>query len=200
MNAIRRRRRDGGRPAWFHANAHTRAGRGTGAGRGGGGRTEPRRSAPGGRPLSAAARRARNHGARNFRCRRRAAAEGVTSLKVGERGLRAAAGRRLCGICVGFRRVRLPIPKASPLATPAACRKRYFTVWTNVFDSARLKTGETFLVHGGSSGIGTAAIQLCMRAATRCSRRRATRKMRAHARVSAPRARSTTARRISSPW
>jgi NADPH:quinone reductase len=36
----------------------------------------------------------------------------------------------------------------------------YFTVWSNVFDAARLQPGETFLVHGGSSGIGTAAIQL----------------------------------------
>ena len=36
----------------------------------------------------------------------------------------------------------------------------YFTVWSNVFDTVRLKPGETFLVHGGSSGIGTAAIQL----------------------------------------
>ena len=43
---------------------------------------------------------------------------------------------------------------------PAALPEVYFTVWSNVFDVARLQPGETFLVHGGSSGIGTAAIQL----------------------------------------
>ena len=43
---------------------------------------------------------------------------------------------------------------------PAALPEVYFTVWSNVFDIARLQPGETFLVHGGSSGIGTAAIQL----------------------------------------
>ena len=37
----------------------------------------------------------------------------------------------------------------------------YFTVWTNLIDTARLKPGESVLIHGGSSGIGTAAIQLC---------------------------------------
>ena len=37
----------------------------------------------------------------------------------------------------------------------------HFTVWTNLMDSARLKPGETVLIHGGSSGLGTAAIQLC---------------------------------------
>ncbi len=54
----------------------------------------------------------------------------------------------------------LPIPEGMSLAEAAGLPENYFTVWTNVFDRGRLKAGETFMVHGGSSGIGTTAIQL----------------------------------------
>jgi len=54
----------------------------------------------------------------------------------------------------------LPIPKGLTLIEAAALPENYFTVWTNVFDRGRLQSGETFLVHGGSSGIGLTAIQL----------------------------------------
>jgi putative PIG3 family NAD(P)H quinone oxidoreductase len=54
----------------------------------------------------------------------------------------------------------LPVPKGVSLADAGGLPEVYFTVWSNVFDTARLKHGEDFLVHGGSSGIGTAAIQL----------------------------------------
>jgi len=54
----------------------------------------------------------------------------------------------------------LPVPKGISLLDAGGLPEVYFTVWSNVFDSARLQPGETFLVHGGSSGIGTAAIQL----------------------------------------
>jgi len=54
----------------------------------------------------------------------------------------------------------LPVPKDVTLRDAAALPEAFFTVWANVFDSGRLQPGETFLVHGGSSGIGTAAIQL----------------------------------------
>ncbi|HVJ32942.1 MAG TPA: NAD(P)H-quinone oxidoreductase [Terriglobia bacterium] len=54
----------------------------------------------------------------------------------------------------------LRLPKGYDFAHGAAIPETYFTVWTNVFDRAKLKSGETFLVHGGSSGIGTTAIQL----------------------------------------
>ncbi|WP_237065701.1 NAD(P)H-quinone oxidoreductase [Microbulbifer guangxiensis] len=54
----------------------------------------------------------------------------------------------------------LPVPKDLSLAEAAALPETLFTVWSNVFDRAQLKSGETFLVHGGSSGIGTTAIQL----------------------------------------
>jgi putative PIG3 family NAD(P)H quinone oxidoreductase len=55
----------------------------------------------------------------------------------------------------------LPVPKGVSLVDAAALPEVHFTVWTNLMDSARLKPGETVLVHGGTSGIGTAAIQLC---------------------------------------
>ena len=54
----------------------------------------------------------------------------------------------------------LPVPKGLSLIEAAALPETYFTVWTNVFDRGALKAGETLLVHGGSSGIGTTAIQL----------------------------------------
>ncbi len=54
----------------------------------------------------------------------------------------------------------LPIPKGLTLIEAAALPENYFTVWTNVFARGRLQAGETFLVHGGSSGIGITAIQL----------------------------------------
>jgi NADPH2:quinone reductase len=54
----------------------------------------------------------------------------------------------------------LPIPDGMGMAEAACLPENYFTVWTNVFDRGRLAAGERFLVHGGSSGIGTTAIQL----------------------------------------
>ncbi|HEY8017737.1 MAG TPA: NAD(P)H-quinone oxidoreductase, partial [Dongiaceae bacterium] len=54
----------------------------------------------------------------------------------------------------------LPIPKGLDAIQAGALPETFFTVWTNVFDRGRLRSGESFLVHGGSSGIGTTAIQL----------------------------------------
>jgi NADPH2:quinone reductase len=54
----------------------------------------------------------------------------------------------------------LPIPGGLTLVEAASLPENYFTVWTNVFDRGRLQSGEILLVHGGSSGIGTTAIQL----------------------------------------
>lgn len=54
----------------------------------------------------------------------------------------------------------LPVPRGLSLIEAAALPETFFTVWTNVFDRAALKSGETLLVHGGSSGIGSTAIQL----------------------------------------
>ena len=54
----------------------------------------------------------------------------------------------------------LPVPKGVSLIDAAALPEVHFTVWTNLMDAARLKKGESVLIHGGSSGIGTAAIQM----------------------------------------
>jgi putative PIG3 family NAD(P)H quinone oxidoreductase len=56
----------------------------------------------------------------------------------------------------------LPIPDAVDLNTAAALPETYFTVWTNIFERGRLQAGEWLLVHGGTSGIGTTAIQLAV--------------------------------------
>ncbi|WP_293722926.1 NAD(P)H-quinone oxidoreductase [Stappia sp.] len=54
----------------------------------------------------------------------------------------------------------LPVPKGLTLTQAAALPETFFTVWSNVFDRVGLSAGESFLVHGGTSGIGTTAIQL----------------------------------------
>ncbi len=54
----------------------------------------------------------------------------------------------------------LPVPRGMGLREAACLPETFFTVWTNVFERGRLQAGERFLVHGGSSGIGTTAIQL----------------------------------------
>ena len=54
----------------------------------------------------------------------------------------------------------LPVPAGLQLEEAAALPETFFTVWSNVFDRAKLRPGERFLVHGGSSGIGTTAIQM----------------------------------------
>jgi NADPH2:quinone reductase len=54
----------------------------------------------------------------------------------------------------------LPVPESLSMEEAGAFPETYFTVWTNVFERGRLQPGETFLVHGGTSGIGTTAIQL----------------------------------------
>lgn len=62
--------------------------------------------------------------------------------------------------CVASTACCLPVPAGLSLAEAAALPETFFTVWSNVFERGRLQAGETLLVHGGSSGIGTTAIQL----------------------------------------
>lgn len=61
----------------------------------------------------------------------------------------------------------LPVPKGLDMVQAAALPETFFTVWTNVFDRGRLQPGEVLLVHGGSSGIGTTAIQLASKLGAR---------------------------------
>ena len=78
-------------------------------------------------------------------------------------------GAKICGLVAGGGYAEycsvpgvqcLPVPEEVDLVEAASLPEVYFTVWTNVFDRGRLQKGETLLVHGGSSGVGTAAIIL----------------------------------------
>ena len=62
--------------------------------------------------------------------------------------------------CIAEETSALPIPAGFDVVRAAALPETFFTVWNNVFERGRLTAGEWFLVHGGSSGIGTTAIQL----------------------------------------
>ena len=88
--------------------------------------------------------------------------EGVHALKVGDRVCALLAGGGYAEFCAVSEKCVLPVPKGVGLVEAAALPEVHFTVWTNLMDSARLNPGETVLIHGGSSGIGTAAIQLCV--------------------------------------
>ena len=62
--------------------------------------------------------------------------------------------------CLAAASICLPVPEKVLLVNAAGIPETFFTVWTNVFKRGQLKAGESLLVHGGSSGIGTTAIQL----------------------------------------
>lgn len=86
--------------------------------------------------------------------------DGVTQWKLGEEVCALTPGGGYAEYCAAPASNCLPVPKGMSLIEAAALPENYFTVWTNVFDRGRLKAGESFLVHGGSSGIGITAIQL----------------------------------------
>ena len=85
---------------------------------------------------------------------------GVGRWKPGDEVTALVSGGGYAQYCVAHETHALPIPSGLTAAEAAAIPETFFTVWHNVFERGRLKTGETLLVHGGSSGIGTAAIQL----------------------------------------
>jgi putative PIG3 family NAD(P)H quinone oxidoreductase len=85
---------------------------------------------------------------------------GVKTLKVGDRICALVSGGGYADYCAVPEPQALPIPKGLSPLQAAALPETYFTVWTNVFDRGRLQPGETILIHGGASGIGTTAIQL----------------------------------------
>lgn len=86
--------------------------------------------------------------------------EGVSQWRVGDAVCALTPGGGYAEYCAAPASNCLPVPKGMPLKEAAALPENYFTVWTNVFDRGLLKAGETFLVHGGSSGIGITAIAL----------------------------------------
>jgi NADPH2:quinone reductase len=84
----------------------------------------------------------------------------VGEWRVGDRVCALVAGGGYAEYCVAPAPQCLPIPKGMDFVHAAAMPETFFTVWTNVFERGRLKPGESLLVHGGSSGIGTTAIQM----------------------------------------
>jgi putative PIG3 family NAD(P)H quinone oxidoreductase len=84
----------------------------------------------------------------------------VTGWHEGDAVCALVAGGGYAEYCVAPAPQCLPVPKGVALVDAAGLPETFFTVWSNVFDRGRLAAGESFLVHGGSSGIGTTAIQL----------------------------------------
>lgn len=84
----------------------------------------------------------------------------ATQWRVGDQVCALTPGGGYAQYCLADERHCLPVPRGLDLLSAAAIPENYFTVWTNVFERARLAAGEKFLVHGGSSGIGLTAIQL----------------------------------------
>ena len=85
---------------------------------------------------------------------------GASRFKLGEAATALVAGGGYAEYCVVPETNALPVPAGLSLIEAAAIPETYCTVWTNVFDRGGLKGGEWLLVHGGTSGIGTTAIQL----------------------------------------
>jgi NADPH:quinone reductase len=85
---------------------------------------------------------------------------GATRFKPGDKVTALVAGGGYAEYCPVHETNALPAPGSLSLIEAAAIPETFFTVWYNVFERGKLKRGETLLVHGGSSGIGTTAIQL----------------------------------------
>ena len=86
--------------------------------------------------------------------------EGVTEPALGEQVCALVISGGYAEYCVAAAALCLPVPAPLSLIEAAGLPETCFTVWTNVFERGRLQAGESFLVHGGTSGIGTTAIPL----------------------------------------
>lgn len=85
---------------------------------------------------------------------------GVSRWKIGDKVCALVIGGGYAEYCVAHESHALPVPAGYSMTEAAAIPETFLTVWHNVFERGALKSGETLLVHGGSSGIGTTAIQL----------------------------------------
>ncbi|MGH9347069.1 MAG: NAD(P)H-quinone oxidoreductase [Vicinamibacterales bacterium] len=85
---------------------------------------------------------------------------GVSAWRGGDRVCALVAGGGYAEYCVAPAPQCLPVPDGLDLVAAAAVPETFFTVWTNVFERGALQAGESAVFHGGSSGIGTTAIQL----------------------------------------
>jgi NADPH:quinone reductase len=86
--------------------------------------------------------------------------QGAKRFGLGAKVMALVAGGGYADYAMVHESNALPVPEGLSLEQAGAVPETYFTVWTNVFERGALKEGETLLVHGGTSGIGTTAIQL----------------------------------------
>ncbi|MFQ5635927.1 MAG: NAD(P)H-quinone oxidoreductase, partial [Gammaproteobacteria bacterium] len=89
-----------------------------------------------------------------------AAGERVDAFDIGDEICALLTGGGYAEYCVAPAAQCLPVPDGLDLTAAASLPETHFTVWSNVFDRARLAAGESILIHGGAGGIGTTAIQL----------------------------------------
>lgn len=85
---------------------------------------------------------------------------GATGVALGDQVTALLPGGGYAEYALAAAPLCLPVPKTLSLVEAAALPETFFTVWTNLFDRGALKAGESVLVHGGTSGIGTTAVQL----------------------------------------
>ena len=85
---------------------------------------------------------------------------GATRHKIGDKVMSLVAGGGYAQYCIAQDAQAMPVPAAFTMNEAGALPETLMTVWHNVFERGALKAGETLLIHGGSSGIGTMAIQL----------------------------------------
>jgi NADPH2:quinone reductase len=85
---------------------------------------------------------------------------GADSFAIGDAVCALVTGGGYAEFCVAPAPQCLPVPRGLTLVEAASLPENFFTVWSNVFDRGRLAAGESFLVQGGTSGIGVAAIQI----------------------------------------
>lgn len=91
----------------------------------------------------------------------------VARWRVGDRLCALLGGGGYAEYCVAPAGQCLPVPEGLSLVEAAALPETFFTVWTNLYERARLQAGEVLLVHGGGGGIGTTAIQIASRLGAR---------------------------------
>jgi len=91
-----------------------------------------------------------------------AVGQGVDGWRIGDQVCALVTGGGYATLCVAPAVQCLPVPAGLDFIAAGAIPETFFTVWSNVFDRGRLQRGEAVLFHGGSSGIGTTAIQLAV--------------------------------------
>src|ERR1700733_9865585 len=84
----------------------------------------------------------------------------VSGVSLGDKVTSLLPGGGYAGYAIAAAPLLMPIPKGSSMVEAAALPETFFTVWTNLFERGGCKAGDTVLIHGGTSGIGTTAIQL----------------------------------------